>query len=302
MKVIKLDNILTIIGISIAIIIGIMTLFPSVFAPILQPWIRHILISILILILIIILYSLSIFQKIYQKIKKKYDDIQSNQLADTFFQEFKKKKFVERAIRVMPIRIKQTDNYGFINDSPQTFYDIMSRLKVNRLEFDCIPNIIQDISSSIGHFNYWNKWFKYFNKEKLDIVILKNLLEDFSFLTEECVQRSILRSLYEMCKAFEETKIEIDKDMDKNLTIAKEEYDAYRKDYNPFVREINEKFGKGTMSELPSVDTEYNSLLNMHDKIKEKDITEKLSRLAKYTEPHDPFNPKPDISDIKNMK
>ncbi len=259
-------------------------------------------ISILILILVIILHHLSIYQNIYQKIKKRRSDTDYNRLVYTCFQEFKNKKFVERAIRIMPIRIVLTDEYGFINDCPQTFYDIMSQSRTNVPEFDCLPNIIQDVSSSIGHFNYWNIWSKYFDKEKLNATILKNLLGSFSFLIEECVERCILRSLYEMCKAFEDTKIEIDDDMNKNLTIAKEEYDMYRKDYNPFVRGINEKFGKGIMLELPSIDMEYNSLLNVHNKIKEKDIKDKLSRLAKHTDPHDPFSPKPDISDIKNMK
>lgn len=183
-------------------------------------------------VLYVILSITGFFERLSRYKQKRYE----NKLAKKFFDEFKQKDFAAKFYS-----IQSTDN-----DSPHnsyTFHNVIEKLRAHD-DFRELPK--PNIKPIKAHFYFWKDLYNRFNGK--DASTFKLLLEDFSRIVNEYNGESVstpldnIRNIIQRAKERNKQSIEIGKSLKEEWRVTMEQYNYFEKNYNDFVKRVNEAF------------------------------------------------------------
>ncbi len=219
----SVTSLLTIFGILGTIVIGIIFSYSS-----LPQWSIYVVISSIVIMLCLLLW----ISPLPELIKKINDMRRRNYLAKKFFREFKQRNFVNR------FKIIQSNENNYEKSNKRTFQNLISRLKQNHPDFKSLLEPESQINSLRDHFNFWLRWYGYFD-EKIDFKAFSSLLEEFQNIVNEYHRICILEPSKILTK-----NSKIDEEIKKEWRATMEYYDFFINQYNEFGEEVNREFNE----------------------------------------------------------
>lgn len=192
----------------------------------------------------VVLYVILSFTGFFEELSRYKQKRYQNKLAIKFFDEFKQKDYADKLYSIL-----STDD-----DSPHntyTFHNVIEQLRQHD-DFRELPEL--NIKPIKSHFYFWKDLYNRFNGK--DASTFKLLLEDFSYIVNGYDRESVstplnnIKNIIQRAKERNKQSVEIGKSLKEEWRMTMEQYNYFEKNYNDFVKRVNEAFNERIASTI----------------------------------------------------